>query len=160
MAVHSSMARSAQILRFVLRHRASGVFSDPEGADVLADQAEADVAADDTGPETFVSDLEALGPTFIKLGQSLSTRADMVPPAYLAALERMQDDVLPVPADTIRGIIEAELGIRVGKLFREFDDVPLGSPAPQRPEPDERQGEEREVIEAVEQHGGRARRRL
>ena len=47
-------------------------------------------------PEEFVADLEALGPTFIKIGQALSTRPDMVPPAYLAALERMQDDVAPV----------------------------------------------------------------
>src|SRR5690606_30620594 len=79
------------------------------------------------GPEAFVRDLEALGPTFIKVGQSLSTRHDMVPPAYLVALERMQDDVLPVPSEAIRRIIEAELGVRMGRLFREFDDVPLGS---------------------------------
>ncbi len=44
-------------------------------------------------PEEFVDDLEALGPTFIKIGQALSTRPDMVPPPYIAALERMQDDV-------------------------------------------------------------------
>src|SRR5690606_5206824 len=69
----------------------------------------------------------ALGPTFIKIGQSLSTRPDMVPAPYLVALERMQDDVLPVPAAAIRELIEAELGVRLGKLFREFDDVPLGS---------------------------------
>ena len=128
MAGNSSMARSAQILRFVLRHRAVGVFADPS-TDVAAleDEVGAQAPMDGHGPETFVRDLEALGPTFIKLGQSLSTRADMVPAPYLVALERMQDDVLPVPADDIRGIVEAELGVRLGKLFREFDDVPLGS---------------------------------
>src|SRR5690606_12317549 len=47
-------------------------------------------------------------------------------PPYLVALERMQDDVLPVPAADIRAIVEAELGVRLGKLFQEFDDVPLG----------------------------------
>ncbi|MBJ6978790.1 AarF/UbiB family protein [Luteimonas sp. MC1895] len=128
MAGNSSMARSAQILRFVLKHRASGVFADP-GSDtvVVAEVVESPQEADDLGPVAFVRDLEALGPTFIKLGQSLSTRTDMVPPAYLAALERMQDDVLPVPAAEIREIVEAELGVRLGKLFKEFEDVPLGS---------------------------------
>ncbi|MFX7988772.1 hypothetical protein ABTK55_19555, partial [Acinetobacter baumannii] len=89
--------RSAQILRFVLRHRAVGVFADPS-TDVAAleDEVGAQAPADGHGPEAFVRDLEALGPTFIKLGQSLSTRADMVPAPYLVALERMQDDVLPV----------------------------------------------------------------
>ena len=79
MAGHSSMARSAQILRFVLRHRAAGVFSDP-GAETIAPADEIDVPASsaDVGPEAFVRDLEALGPTFIKIGQSLSTRPDMV----------------------------------------------------------------------------------
>ncbi|WP_132999211.1 ABC1 kinase family protein [Luteimonas arsenica] len=127
MAANSSMARSAQVLKFILKHRGAGVFAGPDletGEDpVEATEAE----GDDTGPEAFVRDLEALGPTFIKLGQSLSTRPDMVPPAYLAALERMQDDVAPVPVDEVRAIIESELGVRVGKLFREFDEVPLGT---------------------------------
>src|SRR5690606_10129680 len=62
-----------------------------------------------------------------KLGQSLSTRSDIVSPAYLAALERMQDDVLPVAADEIRAIVETAPAVRLGQLFREFDDIPLGS---------------------------------
>ena len=127
MTVHSSMARSAQVMKFLLRHRGAGLFSDQE-FDPAADPAEATGAqGDDVGPEAFVRDLEALGPTFIKLGQSLSTRPDMVPAPYLVSLERMQDDVQPVAAGEIRAIIEAELGVRVGKLFRAFDDVPLGS---------------------------------
>ena len=134
MAGNSSMARSAQILRFVLKHRRTGVFADPEqDAAVLAEAGAAVAIADavprdaETGPEAFVRDLEALGPTFIKLGQSLSTRPDMIPPVYLAALERMQDDVQPVSSAVVRATIERELGVRLGKLFREFDDVPLGA---------------------------------
>jgi ubiquinone biosynthesis protein len=127
MSGNSSMARSAQVLRFVLKHRGAGLFSGPDfdATEEAVRPPEGEEA--DRGPEAFVRDLEALGPTFIKVGQSLSTRTDMVPPAYLAALERMQDDVLPVPSDTIHRIIEAELGVRLGRLFREFDDVPLGS---------------------------------
>ena len=127
MAGNSSMARSAQVLRFVLKHRAAGIFTGPgdDAASALADTSAANEA--DHGPEDFVRDLEALGPTFIKVGQSLSTRPDMVPAPYLVALERMQDDVQPVPSDLVRGIIEEELGVRLNRLFREFDDVPLGS---------------------------------
>ena len=127
MSRNSSMARSAQVLRFVLKHRGAGLFS---GRDLdMADEATVVAAADgrrhsDPRPSCATS---RPGPTFIKVGQSLSTRHDMVPPAYLVALERMQDDVLPVPSDAIRRIIEAELGVRMGRLFREFDDVPLGS---------------------------------
>src|SRR5690606_11181992 len=101
MAGNSSMARSAQVLRFVLQHRGAGLFSGPDFD--ASDERASPAAGDDgeRGPEAFVRDLEALGPTFIKVGQSLSTRHDMVPPPYLAALERMQDDVLPVPAADI-----------------------------------------------------------
>jgi len=77
-------------------------------------------------PEEFVDDLEALGPTFIKIGQALSTRPDMVPPAYLSALERMQDDVAPAPFEDIRAVVEEQLGARLGKLFAEFEETPLG----------------------------------
>lgn len=129
MSGNSSMARSVEILRFVLKHRRAGVFSSAESD--VAEVADGTAALEDpdgeAGPVAFVSDLEALGPTFVKLGQSLSTRPDMVPAAYLAALERMQDDVQPVPAALIRELVEAELGVRLGKLFHEFDDVPLGS---------------------------------
>jgi len=128
MAGQSSVARSAQILRFVLKHRSAGVFADPGAAGFASTpQADGPAESSDTGPEAFVRDLEALGPTFIKIGQSLSTRPDMVPPPYLVALERMQDAVRPVQAADVRAIVEAELGVRLGKLFREFDDQPLGS---------------------------------
>src|SRR5690606_17934965 len=97
----SNMARSAQVLRFVLKHRKAGLFNGP-AYDATAGAVDT-VAEEDpeVGPQAFVRDLEALGPTFIKVGQSLSTRHDMVPPGYLAALERMQDDVQPVPAEAV-----------------------------------------------------------
>ena len=86
------IARTTQILRFLVKYRSAGVFS---GLDLDTDAVD-DEPATDGKPEEFVDDLEALGPTFIKIGQALSTRPDMVPPAYLAALERMQDDVAPI----------------------------------------------------------------
>jgi ubiquinone biosynthesis protein len=120
----TGIARTAQILRFLLKYRSAGVFT---GLDLDASQvAEAEQPHTHGKPEEFVSDLEALGPTFVKIGQALSTRPDMVPPAYLAALERMQDDVAPAPIGDIRAQVEDALEVRISKVFTDFEDVPLG----------------------------------
>ncbi|MCW4455658.1 AarF/UbiB family protein [Flavobacterium sp. MXW15] len=115
------MSRRSQILRLLLRYRNSGVFS---GMNLDAGAVHEVPAEGD--PEQFVSDLEALGPTFVKLGQMLSTRPDMVPPEYATALERMQEQVAPVPVERIRAIVEQELGAPVAKLFASFEPLPLG----------------------------------
>jgi predicted unusual protein kinase regulating ubiquinone biosynthesis (AarF/ABC1/UbiB family) len=119
----AGLARTARILRFLLKYRGAGVFT---GFD-LDHMQDDTVPAIGGKPDEFVADLEALGPTFIKFGQALSTRPDLVPPAYLAALERTQDAVSPVPAEQIRAVIESELGVRPNHIFESFDDVPLGS---------------------------------
>jgi len=120
--VSSGLVRTAQVLKFLLKYRNAGVFSGLDASDAAPDPA----AAADGTPEEFVADLEALGPTFIKVGQSLSTRPDMVPPAYIEALGRMQDDVAPQPVADIRAVIEDELGAKITTLFSEFDDVAIG----------------------------------
>jgi len=71
--------------------------------------------------------LEELGPTFVKLGQLLSTRPDLLPPTYLVELEKLQDGVPPVPRDTVRQVLEAELGGTVESAFATFDLTPLAS---------------------------------
>ena len=75
----------------------------------------------------LATDLEALGPTFVKLGQLLSTRADLLPAAYLDALSRLQDKCEPFPYDDVVAIIEAELGARVSKAFATFDPAPIAA---------------------------------
>lgn len=75
----------------------------------------------------FAADLEDLGPTFIKIGQLLSTRADILPKDWLAALQRLQDDVDAVDYEDIRERIEEELGANISRLFRDFDETPLAS---------------------------------
>ena len=119
----SSLARTGQILRFLLKYRSAGVFT---GLDLDAATLDGGEAVDNGRPEEFVSDLEALGPAFIKIGQALSTRPDMVPAPYLAALERMQDDVAPEPFESIRPVIEDALGVRISKAFASFDEIPIG----------------------------------
>lgn len=77
--------------------------------------------------EELASDLEKLGPTFIKLGQLLSTRADLLPAPYLAALERLQDKIEPFPYEEVDKIVSGELGVRISKAFADFDPQPLAA---------------------------------
>lgn len=71
--------------------------------------------------------LEELGPTFIKLGQVLSTRPDLLPPAFIAELTRLQDRVPPFPVAEVRRILTEELGAPVEELFAEFEEEPLAA---------------------------------
>ena len=77
--------------------------------------------------EELAKDLEKLGPTFIKLGQLLSTRADLLPAPYLDALTRLQDHIEPFPYEQVERIVSSELGVRISKAFEEFDPVPIGA---------------------------------
>lgn len=77
--------------------------------------------------EELAKDLEKLGPTFIKLGQLLSTRADLLPTPYLDALTRLQDHIEPFPYEEVERIVSSELGVRISKAFEEFDPVPIGA---------------------------------
>ena len=71
--------------------------------------------------------MEELGPTFVKLGQVLSTRPDLLPPAYIAELTRLQDTVPPEPWEAIRARIESELGAPLEELFTAFDPEPIAA---------------------------------
>lgn len=77
--------------------------------------------------EELAADLEKMGPTFIKLGQLLSTRTDLFPPVYIEALSRLRDKVEPVDPAEIFKIIEEELEAKVSRVFPEFDVAPLAS---------------------------------
>ena len=89
----------------------------------------ADLQPDPKAPsgKEFADELERLGPTFIKLGQLLSTRGDLLPPDYTEALERLQDKVEPFPYDEVERIVTEELGVRISKAFAVFEGVPLAA---------------------------------
>src|SRR4051795_875468 len=72
----------------------------------------------------LAGDLEKLGPTFVKLGQLLSTRVEMMPQAYVEALTRLQDKVEPFGFDEVEKIVASELGVRLSKAFTEFEPTP------------------------------------
>ena len=86
------------------------------------------VAESEAAPaEELAKDLEKLGPTFIKLGQLLSTRADLLPGPYLDALTRLQDQIEPFPFEEVERIVSGELGVRISKAFADFDPTPLAA---------------------------------
>ncbi len=75
----------------------------------------------------LADDLEKLGPTFVKLGQLLSTRVELMPQAYLEALSRLQDKVEPFPFEEVEQIVASELGVRISKAFSEFEATPMAA---------------------------------
>jgi len=77
--------------------------------------------------EALANDLEKMGPTYIKLGQLLSTRYDLLPDAYCDALARLQDDVEPFPLAEVEAIVTAEVGLRISKAFAEFGATPIAA---------------------------------
>lgn len=95
----------------------------------LADELEPDdvAAAGEPEAEELAADLEKMGPTFVKLGQLLSSRGEILPPAYLTALERLQDNVEPFPFEAVETQVTEELGVRLSKAFSFFDPEPLAA---------------------------------
>jgi ubiquinone biosynthesis protein len=77
--------------------------------------------------EALADDLERLGPTYIKLGQLLSTRVDLLPPEYLTALARLQDRIDPFPYEDVERIVSSELGVRISKAYDEFEREPMAA---------------------------------
>ncbi len=84
-----------------------------------------DAAREDA--ERLACALEEMGPTFVKLGQLLSTRVDLLPPAYTDALARLQDDVEPFSFADVERIVTDELGVRISKAFGYLDHEPLAA---------------------------------
>ncbi len=80
-----------------------------------------------TAPFRVRQMLEELGPTFVKLGQILSTRPDLIPFPYLQELEKLQDQVSPIPGEKIQQVVEEELKGSLSKFFLSFDLKPLAS---------------------------------
>jgi ubiquinone biosynthesis protein len=105
----AKLSRYAAVATLLLKHRSA--MDDHDGDDA----------------EQLAKDLEKLGPTFIKLGQLLSGRSDLLPPAYVEALTRLQDNVEPFPYADVERIVEAELGVRISKAFGLFEQEPLAA---------------------------------
>ena len=87
----------------------------------------ADAHADRSVPERLRLAFEELGPTFVKLGQLLSTRSDLLPDSYVAEFIRLQDNVQPLPFEVVRSSVERELGRKLEDAYAEFSPTPLAA---------------------------------
>lgn len=123
--MREKLTRVGDLVRLLVRHGGSGILTSGGSDQFLTDEATTGGATD--GPEKLAADLEAMGPTYIKLGQLLSTRHDLLPEAYTEALSRLQDDVDPIASEDVRDLIADEIGAPVGALFDSFDDAPLAA---------------------------------
>ena len=124
--------RYAALARLLVRYGRSDLVAGA-GLDEFAAQSGQSAVEGVDGPtgdakaEQFARDLESMGPTYIKLGQLLSTRFDLLPDSYTTALARLQDHVEPIPVEQVKTVIEEELGASLKHLFVEFEDEPLAS---------------------------------
>jgi ubiquinone biosynthesis protein len=97
----------------------------PSGGDAPGDPSTAGMRI--PSPGRLRQALEELGPSFIKLGQLLSTRADIFPPAYIDEFRKLQDSVAPFPFGQARRMVENELKRPLSEVFADFQPVPQGS---------------------------------
>lgn len=122
----SHLKRYKEIAGLFWKYGRSDLMQIDLGEDVdpqdLKPSSEGEVTADQ-----LVDDLEAMGPTYVKLGQVLSSRPDLMPEPYLKALARLQDNVKPFTFEEVEAIVTAELGVRISKAFSYFNPVPLAA---------------------------------
>jgi ubiquinone biosynthesis protein len=119
-----NLRRFSQIGRVLVRHGFGFVF------DVRRERREKKGLQEFLAPNFGVRlrrSLDDLGPTFVKFGQLLSTRSDILPEGVLFELQKLQDTAKPMPSGVAQTIIERELGASVEEVFASFDAVPLGS---------------------------------
>lgn len=120
------LVRYKEVLTLILRYLRSDVAKEMAHADFLTEDELAKIQTNGR-PEQLADDLEKMGPTFVKVGQLLSSRADLLPEAYLRGLARLQDKVKPFPYSEVEKIVAEELGVRVSKAFASFDPQPLAA---------------------------------
>ncbi|HEX2188615.1 MAG TPA: AarF/UbiB family protein [Longimicrobiaceae bacterium] len=122
------LKRYVGIGRLLVKYGRSDLVRDAGMEELLREEGVADGdGAPPPAAAELADDLEALGPTYVKLGQLLSTRADLLPEPYVEALTRLQDDVAPFPYAEVERIVTTELGVRMSRAFGDFDPEPLAA---------------------------------
>ena len=115
-----------QIAALLYRYGRSDLVQDLTTAELL-DEKDIKAETGAASPEQLANDLENMGPTFVKLGQILSSRPDLLPEPYLKALTRLQDKVKPFPFEDVEQTMVQELGVRLSKAFADFEREPLAA---------------------------------
>ena len=125
-----NIGRLSEIAQVAVRHGFGYFFERHRLTDVLPWTARVEQTAELGGSERgrhLREMLDELGPTFVKFGQLLSTRPDVVPPDIVAELRGLQDDVRPFPFQEARLVVEAELGLTLEQAFVRFDELPIAA---------------------------------
>ncbi|HYR09196.1 MAG TPA: AarF/ABC1/UbiB kinase family protein [Longimicrobium sp.] len=120
------LKRYRDLARLLMRYGRSDLVKSAGLEGALEEGADPNAAAP-ADADQLATDLEQMGPTFIKLGQLLSTRPDLIPRAYADALARLQDRVEPFDGEEAERIVSEELGVRVSKAFESFDRTPIAA---------------------------------
>jgi predicted unusual protein kinase regulating ubiquinone biosynthesis (AarF/ABC1/UbiB family) len=120
------LKRYRQIAALLWKYGRSDLVQQLGADEEFINEARAETPADAV-PEQLADELEAMGPTFVKLGQVLASRPDFLPEAYVRALSRLHDKVRPFPFAEVEQIVTQELGVRISKAFSRFDVEPLAA---------------------------------
>jgi predicted unusual protein kinase regulating ubiquinone biosynthesis (AarF/ABC1/UbiB family) len=121
------LKRYKDIAMLFLKYGTSDLAKEFEHEDAGGEAEPPTAKCDQAAPNELADDLEKMGPTFVKFGQLLSSRADLLPAPYLKALARLQDKVKPFPHEQVEEIIASELGIRISKAFSNFEEKHLAA---------------------------------
>ncbi|MEZ4235690.1 MAG: AarF/UbiB family protein [Myxococcota bacterium] len=120
-AASQNVARLREVGAILVRHGYGSLVRGVPGVDAV------DAPPPPTTPERLAAALVDLGPTYVKLAQVLSTRPDVLPPAYVAAFEQLQDGVGPLPWEAMAAVLAEELGPDWDRRFAAVDQAPLGT---------------------------------
>src|SRR5207237_5598632 len=127
MSTTRSISRLSEIAQVMVRH-GFGYFLEAHKLTDLLPGRPPSVTSDASQRGRHLRELlDELGPTFVKFGQLLSTRPDIVPPDIIAELRALQDDVRPFPYAAVQEVVEAELEQPVERLFLEFEPAPMAA---------------------------------
>jgi ubiquinone biosynthesis protein len=124
-----NLGRLSEIAQVLVRHGFGYVFERHRLTDLLPwrDRTAALDGQPSQRGRALREALDELGPTFVKFGQLLSMRPDVLPPDIIAELRALQDDVRPFPFEQAEQVIEADLGLSLEKLFLDFEPVPIAA---------------------------------
>ena len=121
-----NLERYQKFLSFMLKYWNSDLLNET-ASNALEEETARSFSDYEQTPEELVEDLKQMGPTYVKLGQLLSTRPDLLPDRYLEALASLQDDLPTIPYEEVREIVETEIGSKISKAFNFFEEKPLAS---------------------------------
>jgi ubiquinone biosynthesis protein len=124
------LKRFGEISRVLIKHGFGDLFERLlDGRKTRGESSDGEMALQSgfPSPRRIRQVLEELGPSFVKLGQLMSTRADVFPREYIAEFKKLQDMVPPVPFEEVKAVIEREIRLPISKVFAEFDETSIAA---------------------------------